>query len=117
MNITGSCGHRLTASDGPDGMGWPIEVAGYSRDYTPAIEYRHVCTKCRDWYEERDLLVKSKEEIDCHLAMRYPPPINTRCFLVKHFEPALDDLDDEQEEFLHKHENVVKLKRVPRNKS
>jgi len=67
MCIIGSCGHQLTATDGPDGMGWPIDVAGYSRDYSPTVTHGHVCTKCRDWFERENFLLKSEEEIESFL--------------------------------------------------
>jgi len=67
MSITGSCGHVLTDSDGPDGFGWPIEVAGYSRDCSTAVNYMHVCTECRDLYERDRIILNSEKEIRAHL--------------------------------------------------
>ena len=67
MSIIGSCGHKLNDDDGPDGMGWIVEVAGYSRDCSPSVEYMSVCTKCRDWYESEGLLLKSEKEIEDYL--------------------------------------------------
>lgn len=67
MSIIASCGHELKDDDGENGMGWPVYVASYCRDGSPAIAYMVVCSKCLKWYEAERLLLNTEDAQNAHL--------------------------------------------------
>ncbi len=48
MSITASCSHRLAEDEGPDGMGWNLTTAEFSRENRPSLLFGSYCTACRN---------------------------------------------------------------------
>jgi hypothetical protein len=53
MTTIFTCGHK--AEEGEDGF--TISTKAYSRDNNRAVDYRTVCNKCYQVYEEEDLIL------------------------------------------------------------
>jgi len=55
--IYGTCGHELTASDGPDGFGTTVAVAAHDRECQPCVEYPTLCNACHAAYRESGVVM------------------------------------------------------------
>jgi len=50
------CGCTLLQEDN-EGNGYIIAIAEYSKNNNLVLSYKTVCTKCKTWHEERDLIL------------------------------------------------------------